>query len=391
MATRSLSRIRVAHSHHLWLPQTMTWLHLQLRMLPSRVDSLILCEATANLEQFDLPGIRSLRDASRWRYYWELGLRRLGVRRHLPFLVREMRRHGTQLLHSHFGYTGWNDLGAVERVGVRHMVTFYGVDVNGYPTADPRWYDRYRILFERVDRVLCEGEYMARSIIELGCPPDKVTVHRLGVDLAAIAYRPRFWSVGEPLRVLMAGTFVEKKGLTYAIDALGRLARRLPLEITLIGDASHHARSRKEKQRILEAIRCNDLTGRIRMLGFQPHSVVMEEAYRHHVYLSPSVRASDGDSEGGAPVAIIEMAASGMPVIATRHCDIPGVVVDGETGFLAEERDVDGLVAAFERLLSMSGGWEALANRARRHVEERFDARAQGARLAELYDEVLDA
>ena len=29
---------------------------------------------------------------------------------------------------------------------------------------------------------------------------------------------------------------------------------------------------------------------------------------------------------------IIEMSASGMPVISTRHCDIPGVVLDGETG-----------------------------------------------------------
>ncbi len=52
---------------------------------------------------------------------------------------------------------------------------------------------------------------------------------------------------------------------------------------------------------------------------------------RHHLFLSPSVTAPDGDSEGGAPVSIIEAAATGMPVVSTTHCDIPQAVDDGVT------------------------------------------------------------
>jgi len=86
----------------------------------------------------------------------------------------------------------------------------------------------------------------------------------------------------------------------------------------------------------------------VRMLGYQSYKMLFEEVYMHHIFLSPSVTAKDGDAEGGAPVTIIEMAASEIPIISTKHCDIPGVILDGKTGLLAEKRDVDGL---YERLL----------------------------------------
>ena len=74
----------------------------------------------------------------------------------------------------------------------------------------------------------------------------------------------------------------------------------------------------------------------------------MRRPTKHDVFLAPSVTASNGDTEGGAPVAIIEMAASGMPIVSTRHCDIPSVVLDGVTGLLAAERDSEGLAVETE-------------------------------------------
>src|SRR5258707_11809281 len=44
-----------------------------------------------------------------------------------------------------------------------------------------------------------------------------------------------------------------------------------------------------------------------------------------------------------SPVGIVEAGATGLPVISTRHAGIPDVVVDGETGLLVEERDVEGM------------------------------------------------
>jgi len=376
--------LRVVQSVSKWLPQTATWLHNQVRFLPTDIESHIVCEDTQNLDQFPQPHVHSLAAGPRWRSVWDRGLRRLGVRPHLGFLVECARRERAALVHSHFGDYGWRDSGAVRRAGLAHVVTFYGIDVTFIPRSDPRWPARYRDMFARVDRVLCEGPFMARSVVALGCPEGKVAVHHLGIDLDQIPFEPRQWRPGEPLRVFLAGSFREKKGFPYAIAALGRIQGDVDLEVTVVGDA-HDARTQVEKRAILDAVDESGLGAKTRFLGYQPYDAVLAEARRHHVFLSPSVTAADGDTEGGAPVSIIEMGASGMMVVSTTHCDIPGVILDSVTGWLAPERDVDALVRHLQWLVGHPGEWRGMLLAGRRHIEAEFDARRQGERLGELY------
>lgn len=382
--------ITVVHSLRFWLPQTQTWIYNQVHHLPDRVENHVVCEASENLDQFWLPNIHSLSEMPRWRYHWDKGLRRLRLRRHSGFLVEQARRHRAQVLHSHFGHQGWRDSKAAEQAGTKHVVTFYGQDLSYRPRQDPRWRERYSALFERIDCVLCEGPHMARSVIGLGCPEDKVSVHHLGVRVDEIAFKPREWKRSEPLRVLIASSFQEKKGIPYALEALGRLQHEMDLEITIVGDATGKARSQAEKQKILATIERHGLERKVRMRGFQPHAVMLDEAYGHHLFLSPSVTASDGDTEGGAPVSIIEMAATGMPVVSTTHCDIPEVVHHGLTGLLADERDVDSLVDNIRWLLDNPDRWYDMSLSGREHVEAEFDAGTQGERLMDVYGEILN-
>ena len=263
------------------------------------------------------------------------------------------------IVHSHFGPTGWFDSLVVRLTKARHVVTFYGCDVNMVPTQYPKWRNRYKALFKSADLFLCEGPHMAECLVKLGCPHYKLKVHHLGVEVDKILFKPRRWQPGEPLRVFIAASFMEKKGIPYALEALGQFQQETPLEITIIGDATSEERSRKEKERILGVIEKYKMQPRIKMLGFEPYSVLMEQAYKNHIFISPSVTASDGDTEGGAPVTIIEMAASGIPVVSTKHCDIPVVIDDGVTGLLAPERDVDRLVFHIRSLLENSNSWEA--------------------------------
>lgn len=381
--------IIVIHSSPIWLPQTQTWMYNQVRFVPNTVQNHIVCETTKNLDQFFLPNIHSLSEASPVRFYWDKGLRKLKIRRHLGFLVEQARRNKVQLLHSHFGNIGWTNLGAARRGRMKHVVTFYGFDVNRILRLDPRWRQRYLELFEQVDRVLCEGPYMARSIINLGCPKDKVTIQHLGINLEKIAFQPRSWNGSDPLSVLLAASFREKKGIPCALEALGKLQRDVPLKITLIGDADDSPRSQTEKQKILAVIDRYRPGPTVRMLGYQPHATLFEEAYKHHIFLSPSVTAGDGDTEGGAPVTILEMAATGMPVVSTEHCDIPEVIHHGQTGLLAKERDVDGLVHQLKWLIGHREQWHGMVEAGRRHIEAAFDARVQGEKLKTVYDEVL--
>jgi colanic acid/amylovoran biosynthesis glycosyltransferase len=77
--------------------------------------------------------------------------------------------------------------------------------------------------------------------------------------------------------------------------------------------------------------------------------------------------------------------------VSTYHCDIPQVLTHGETGLLANERDVDGLVDALRWLLDHPDAWEGMTAAARRHIEAHFDVRAQARELASVYQEVVSA
>jgi colanic acid/amylovoran biosynthesis glycosyltransferase len=382
------TKIKVVHSQPVWLPQTQTWMYNQIRYLPAPVETHIVCERKENLDQFWLPNIHALKDTSQWGYFWDKSIRKLKFRRHLNFLVEVAKREGASILHSHFGHIGWENLDAAKQAQLKQVVTFYGWDVNSLPKNDPRWRTRYQELFATVDRILCEGSHMAQCIVNLGCSADKVKVHHLGVTIDEIAFKPRVWNRDEPLRVLIVAAFREKKGIPDALEALGQLQHKVALEVTLIGDANQEERSQAEKQKILATIDKHNLQSKIRMLGYQPYTVIFEEAYKHHVFLSPSVTASDGDTEGGAPVSLIEMAATGMPIVSTKHCDIPEVVLNGVTGLLAEERDVSGLVAHLQRLVDYPEKWPEMVQAGRKHVEAEYDARIQGSRLAAIYTEL---
>jgi colanic acid/amylovoran biosynthesis glycosyltransferase len=374
-----------------WLPQTETWLFTQVKFLPPSIESHVACERTENLDQFPAPHLHCMSDQPAWRSLCDRALRKLRLRNHLGYQDEAARRSGARLVHSHFGFTGWRDLAVARRHRMAHVVTFYGADVQFYPRLRPEWRGRYREMFARVDRVLCEGPHMAGEIAALGCPVARIQVHHLGIDLSLIPFRPRLWTPGEPLRVLLSGSFREKKGLPFAVEALGRIQKDVSLEITIIGDATHEERSIREKQRILDAVARNDLGGRTRLLGFLPYRAVMEEALRNHVFLSPSVTAEDGDTEGGAPVSLIEMSASGMMIASTTHCDIPGVILDGKTGFLAAERDVEALADNLRRIVADPAAWGPMQRAGRAHIEAEFDARRQGDRLGAIYHQLAAA
>lgn len=376
----------VLHSFPIWLPQTQTWMYNQVAELQHLgADVHVVCERTENLDQFGVANIHCLTDEPSWQQVWDKGLRKLRLRRHLDYLVHVGRSTDAQIVHSHFGNVGWANLGAVRKLGAKHVVTFYGLDVNMLPQQFPVWRKRYHELFAQADLILCEGSHMAGCVVGLGCPEHKVKVQHLGVDVAQFNFQARQWQPGEMLRVLMAASFREKKGIPLAIEALARLRRDIPIELTLIGDAGQDESSQIEKKNIVAALERTGLKPFTRLLGYQSHARMLAEAYQHHVFLHPSMTAHDGDTEGGAPVCITEMLATGMPVVSTTHCDIPEVVGSDLHHLLAPERDVGALVACLNTLIQNPLRWAEWAQAGRYRVETEYHKGKQAERLLAHY------
>lgn len=380
------SPLHVTHSLNRWLPRTQNWISTLLRNLPEPVSVSVVADALENGAPSEPFPVAS---AARSFPIRHILTRRLGTldRRLVSWKVERLARENgpVDLLHSHFGTRGWHDRPAADALDVPHVVSVYGFDVTQIPREFPEWQDRYPDLWDGVSTVLCEGPSMAETVRSLGCPPEKTTVQRLGIELDRYPFCPRSRDDDEPLRVLMASRFVEKKGIPDGVRALDRVAPATDIELTLVGGALPEGDDGEdgEPARIREALAEADALQTVHLPGRLPHSELIDAALDHHLFLQPSRTAANGDEEGGAPVTLIEMQATGMPIVATRHCDIPAVVA--EASFLAEEANVDDLSETLRTAIDRSTDWPDLGERARAFVERNHSAEGQAERLAEIY------
>lgn len=284
------------------------------------------------------------------------------------------------IVHAHFGPNGLlavalRNIGAINPTA-KIITTFYGYDVHRYPRNHGQ--NVYQPLFDQCDRILALSQTMKRDLVALGCPDNKAVVHHIGTDVGRFCLSVRQPSSDGIVRLVSIARLVEKKGLEYAIQAVGRAsAAGQPLSYDIVGDGE--LRGRLESLIIdlkLEKI--------VHLLGWKTQQEVVEILNRAHILLAPSVTAESGDQEG-TPVALMEAMAIGLPVISTHHSGIPEMIRDGICGHLVPERDADALADRILDLARHPERWGAMGTAGRAIVESEFDTRKLGDELFKLY------
>ncbi len=292
-------------------------------------------------------------------------------------IARLVRNEKIKLVHAHFGPDGYDASRIRALKGIPLICSFYGYDASSLP-AERLWRERYKELFSVGRNFIVEGPCMKERLMKIGCPEEKISLVRIGIDPEKIHFRPRFLD-RKPVKVLFCGRFVEKKGLLLALKAIRALdLKEDDLEFRVIGDG-------ELRQQVEDYISANGLGKIVKLLGYQSHQRVNDEIQTCDIMLQPSVTASDGDTEGGAPTILIEAQAAGMPVVSTLHADIPAIVADGRSGFLAKEGDVQDIAAKLSAVLNNPQNWEAMGRQGRKHVQMRHNIHDQVTVLEELY------
>lgn len=95
------------------------------------------------------------------------------------------------------------------------------------------------------------------------------------------------------------------------------------------------------------------------------------------------VRAVNAD-----PVVVKEAGTSGLPVVASRHGAIPEIVVHGETGMPAPERDIDALTQSL-RMLAADRRLHARAGEVRVRIAAEYDTVKRNRALEALPASVM--
>lgn len=375
---------------NIWLPRTQTWLYNEVTQLGEEWDSWAVAHRTENLNEFPYNKVFSLKNKSKPRYFVEKVFKKFKLIKQCPTIRHFIKKMQPDILHSHFGPVGWANLDLVKSMGIKkHLVSFYGYDIS--LAMKRRWQKKYARLFSEVDAVLCEGPHMGSRIEKLGCLPSKIRIYPLGIDLEKITFKQPSWNTNKPLRILMAAAFAEKKGLPYALEAIGQFIRErrdIKVQVTIIGGTRPKG-PQQELQKINSVIDKQNIRDYLTFKGYCDYETLIHNAGEHDIFISPSVTAASGDTEGGAPVTIIEMAAAGLPIVSTTHCDIPFVLGKPNRQLLAAERDSVALFGEISWLVDHPDQWTTLVSENRQHIESKFDIRHQGPALANIYNSLI--
>jgi colanic acid/amylovoran biosynthesis glycosyltransferase len=292
-----------------------------------------------------------------------------------PRLERALSALRPDLVHAHFGGDGWLVSGAAARLGVPLVVTTHGHDVTRQPASPGvhglRYRRNLRTVFGRAALVIAVSDVIRGRAVACGADPARVRVHHTGVPVPPTPpVTPKRWDVA------FVGRFVPKKGVDDLLTALATMHSPRPRAL-FIGDGPLEPamRARAEELRL-------DAT----FLGSHPPDVVQRHLAEARMLIAPSKTAPDGDTEG-LPTTILEAAALGLPVVATRHSGIPEAVIDEETGLLGPEGDPPALAAAMSRLLSDAPLRHRLGAQGHRRTLSDFNLLTQTKRLESLYDE----
>lgn len=318
-------------------------------------------------------------------------LRSLNVRRYgaqsskllLPAIVANARQtYVADIFLVHFGYAGAlaNKLRELGILKGKQATVFHGADISRRHILDEHKQD-YRNLFQQSELMLPISHLWQNKLIEMGCPPEKIHVTRMGIEPEKFNFQPRD-AFHTPLRIVSVARLTEKKGLDVAVKASAILKQRGGrFQYTIIGNGDQDRMMR-------DFIAREEMDDCVTMPGFKPQEEIRQALNQADIFLLPSKTAADGDMEG-IPVALMEAMAVGLPVVSTFHSDIPELIENDVSGWLVKEDDAEALA---ETLLKLSEGAVDVAPvvaAARQKVETEFNQHIAYRELAQILEQMV--
>lgn len=241
----------------------------------------------------------------------------------------------------------------------------------------------FRLIYRKAAKVVCISEFTRRRILE-HVSLDNTVVIPLGVDSDFFQDIPVPASSKKDFPIVLSvGALKPRKGYDVSIRAVAIARKLVPnLRYVIIGDSGGSEYAGYLRLLVTEL----GLGDVVRFLGQVSEAELKARYYSCDLFLLTPVQ--EGVAFEGFGLVYLEAGACGKPVVGSRSGGVPDAVVDGQTGLLVPEGDVEATADAIVRLLSDPD----LSSRLGRAGQERarelsWEAYAQ--RLEKVYQDAL--
>jgi glycosyltransferase involved in cell wall biosynthesis len=294
-------------------------------------------------------------------------------------LIRLVRSWKPDVLHSHMVHA--NLLARVVRLfaPVPVMVS----TIHNIYEGGPLWMAAYRISNGLVDHMTIISEAAANRFVNERIVPRKLlTCVPNGVDTE------RFRQVAPGTREALRSSIGVNDGFVWLAVGRFEIAKDYPNMLHAFAEVSQrhsnavlllvgHGSLQEETESLARSLGLGD---RIRFLGVRSDVPELMAAADGYVMSS---------AWEGMPIALLEAAAAGLPIVATRVGGNHEVVRDGESGYLVPPRDHEALGRAMMRLMEQpSEERRAMGERGREHVRVHYGLGRVVERWQDLYRQV---
>lgn len=234
------------------------------------------------------------------------------------------------------------------------------------------WYDfeksYYMRLYHKIaDRVvkgatgcLVHGIAARKYLIKKNIKPAKIKIFPFFTGDPLKKVRRKNHLKKEGVNLVFAGRLVKIKGIDILIKALPKVLNKYPnIRLSVIGKGP-------EKQNLVQLSDENGIDKYITFIGWLDHSSLLEEVYKHQIFVFPSVDYN-GQKEGYG-LSLVEAAGLGLPIISTDAVGASyDLIKNGFNGYIMRNNSIEELSKAIEKVIPY---WRKMGENSRIMFEE---------------------
>lgn len=268
-----------------------------------------------------------------------------------------------------------------ERFGVPFAVSVHGGEFVLFSTL-PGVRSALKRSMDKAAVVICESSFVrgrAEGFLGLS-PPTEYIPAGVDADRFSPAAEPAFRPPSHGPVIVSVSRLIARKGPATLLRSMPLVLERHPQAHALIvGGGPDETRLRRLSKRF-------GISGSVTFTGPRPWNEIPHYMSSGRIFALPTRPRFGGLETEGLPLAYLEAAACGLPVVAGDAGGVRDAVVHGQTGYLIDGGDPRSVAEAVIELLDDPEKARLMGERGRRRVLDEFTWRAVAQRFTDTLE-----